>query len=332
MCACGACGDGGGSADATLPDAPTGPDAGVDAGPTPGPEGAWAITQYSELGIPLGTTGPDRVNGALEMTGDGVLGHGMVVVRGGRLEAGTPLGGIRPFTRTGANIEWGGSTFTWDQGPPETLHFMESPFDISWGRHTHTTAETLTVQGQISFTGAAPLTPIVTPRVGLVFLLRAAGQPDIIEVPGGDMAISGFGSDVAGTATFDLSRTEGALGVERITFGSASASIGLVVVYDDVNGSNMLDSLWTSCGAGQDCVRGVSWLVVGYRVGSSQELADSPYAFIRPGWTPAAMLLDFRPATATLGLISVDRSAETLPFDVQVPTDPAGVSLPAFEL
>jgi hypothetical protein len=325
MCACG---NGAGNPDATLPDAVPEP----DVAPLPGPEGLWNVTQYSELGTPLGTTGPDRVNGTLEMTDDGVLGHGIVVVRGGRLEPNTLLGGIRPYTRTGATIQWGATTFTWDQGPPETLHLMESPLDVLWGRHTHTSAEVITVQGQISFAGSAPLIPIVTPRVGLVFLLRAAGPPGIIEVPGGDAAIGGFGSDIADTATFDLSRTEGALGVERITFGSASASIGLVVVYDDVNGNGMLDTLWTSCGAGEDCVRGVSTLVLAYRVGSSQELADSPYAFVRAGWTPATMVLDFRPATAALGLISVDRSAEVVPFDVQVPTDPAAVTLPALEL
>jgi hypothetical protein len=332
-CAC-SCGNGGGEVDAMLPvDAAVVDVAPPDAPPSPGPEGAWTVTEYDDPGGTLGTTGPDRVNGTLEMTQDGTLGSAMVFLRAGRLPLNSTTGSIAPYTRTGDMIDWQGSILTWTQGPPESLEHTEPTLAAMWARYTHSAVEMLPVQGQIDFIDSGVFTPIVTPRVGLVFLLRpSSGDPNIIEVPGGDMAITGFGANMTDLGTFDLSRTEGALGVERITFGSASISMGLVILYDDVNGNGMLDTLWTSCGAGEDCVRGVSQLVLGYRVGSSPELLASPFAFIRSGWTAAVPVIDHRPVPEQFGLISTDRNAEQPPFDIHVPTDPTDVVLPDFQL
>ncbi len=342
-----ACGNGGGPTDDAGPAGDAGPVDGavVDGGgadAAPGPLGLWRMTQSTTGGTTIGTSGPDRLSGTLELSSDGMFAHALALVVGGRLDLPDPgttndmPGYSASYTLSADNrtITFGGWIMTWDPGPPEVIRLSGPPTETIYERTSHADTEMLTVQGQISFRDTGSFVPIVTPRVGLVFLLRApAGQPDIIEVPGGDVALAGFGDNPSATIDFDLSRTEGALGVERITFGTgAFASMALVVVYDDVTGNGQLDTLWTSCAPGQDCVRGISPLVVAYRLGSSPELAASPYAYMRKGWTVAVKTQDHRMNPGRLGLISLDKSVQEPPFDVQVPTEPSAVVLPALEL
>jgi hypothetical protein len=296
-------------------------------------EGTWRIVSLDGVG----NEGPDRAAGTVQLAGEQIA-RVLVEVEGDRLER--VEGFVDRFSMSSAGDELvtrhnGSFSVEHVTGPPEQLTLDASG---TYERYTHTASDLLTVVGAVSVEqGAGAFTPIATPRVGIVYITtntsNPEGPPSFIEVPGGDMALADFGADDGQTTTFDLSRVEGALGVERIVFGDAFASIGLVIVYDDVNGNGLLDDLWESCGAGQDCVRGLSPLIVAYRSGTSPELLASPFAYLMDGWTPAAVSGDYRAGdTPELGLVSVERSPATPPFDVVVVRDPSNVTLPAFEL
>lgn len=288
----------------------------VDSGMIPsdaGPTGLWRVVE------------PTTINGTFEATLEGELALAHADVVDGRLAFTDGVIDDYVFFDSVYRTDARDIDFMHQAGPPERLivdSLTTEPFQL-------TTGDTLTVQGTAAFESQVALVPMGAPRIGLVFLLRStSGPPGFIQVPGADMPLVDFGffSDV--TETFDLSRTEGALGVERISYGDAFLSVGLVVVYDDVDGSGQLDEFWNGCTGGNDCVRGVSKLVVTYRFGSSAELAASPYAFVRgDGWAPSLISPDLRGTTAATGLISLVPDPAP-PFDVIVPNDPIDLVLP----
>ncbi len=306
VAACGlgaACSDGG-SADSGIVS---------DAGPT----GLWRVVD------------PTAVNGTFEATTGGELALAHVDVTGDRLAATGGVIDAYTFFGTSYRTDARDIPFMRVAGPPEQLIID----DLTTEPFQPTIDDTMTVTGTVAFASAVALDAIGAPRVALVFLLRnGGGQPDFIQVPGADVPLADFGLDSAVTETFDLSRTEGALGVERISYGDAFLSIGLVVVYDDVDGDEALGELWNGCTGGADCVRGVSKLAVTYLFGSSPELAASPYAFVRgDGWTPSLIVEDLRGATPGLGLVSIVPDPAP-PFDVIVPNVVKGVPVPALTI
>jgi hypothetical protein len=321
------CGGDGSSVDAALPDAAP-PDGA-------GPLGTWRLIEQRGGAAPLTHEGPDRVNGTLELNAVDI-GVATIVVADDRLVVPVEPALVDTYTIStdGARFELGSGTmlaFSLSDSPERLVLETDSTYE----RMTHQEQDTLPVTGVVSVEpGADPFAPIVTPRVGLVFLVRGGGaQPAIIEVPGGDVALTGFGADPGQTTQFDLSRVEGALGVERIVFGTAFASLGLVVVYDDVNGNGLLDDLWNSCDAGEDCVRGVSPLFVAYRLGTSPEIMASPFTFLRERWTPGIASRDLRTGTERLGVVSLDRAAaDAPPYDVVVTRGEGTAVIPPFTL
>lgn len=362
LCATPACGDDdgdGGVPDAGAPDA-SAPDAG---GPdaTPAPVGAWRLVEFQEPASGGGTrtigttdtpvtdpatgaTRQHRVNGHVTLTADGELGGVFTRVIDGRLADDNGSGTITRYTIASdlATIDLGtGDPFTlaWDRdASPPTLRFgLPSGHAWTFERYEPPTIEMIALRGAVTVADdGAPggFVPIAAPRVGLVYLLRKMdGTIGTIQVPGGDVPLSGFGATPAQSTTFDLSRTEPALGVERIVFGEAFASIGLVVVYDDVNLNGQLDQLFGSCDPGEDCVRGVSDVILGYRFGTSPELDASPYRFLTPGWSWARLGRDLRQTPERRGLVSHDvTTAAPLPADVVVPENPEDVVLPPLQL
>jgi hypothetical protein len=138
--------------------------------------------------------------------------------------------------------------------------------------------------------------------------------------------------------TFELDRTEGALGTQRIVFGNPNTAIavGLVVVWDDVDmnampGPTLLDKCVTPPPPpGSDCLRGVSSIYLAYRSGSSPELAASPFAYVRAGWTQNVFIRDLRGQFMRNGMVSLD-ATRGVPFDVYVPPSPVQTVVPVFD-
>jgi hypothetical protein len=357
MFASAACGDTGNNADAGRIDG--GPDAAMidaavsDAG---GPVGLWKLQSVS-MRVPvddggmamvtMNTTGSQidgtetaRASGTLELSPNGELAIGVYLVRGTQLWQSAIDGFLDSFT-FGAGFgsiqsgHGGGIGATWTKSPPENLTLMNGNITAKFLRYSPTDNETIDLHGvaSVPVNAATPLVPLVHPRVALIFLLRkAGGGVSYFEVPDGDKPLPGFGTMQGQSQSFDMSRTEGALGVERITYGAtAFLAMALVVVYDDVNNDGTLNMLFGSCGAGQDCVRGISPIVLGYRIGQSTELAASQYAWMTKGWTWAIPAMDFRQSPIRLGLVSLMGApdAPAMPADIVVANDPSTVVIPA---
>jgi hypothetical protein len=184
------------------------------------------------------------------------------------------------------------------------------------------------VKGTVTLAQGA--TPMVNPRAALVFLVRSQdGTTDFVDDPRDDVALVFTGP----TASFDLSRTRGALGTDRVTFGPVTAgiSIAYVVVYDGDKAGSLTDPFSPCAANATHCVRGVATLVLGYRDGSSAELAASPYAYLGLGWTTALPGTDQRGGHARPALISGD-GTKMPPFDVTVPAGSAQVAVPKLDL
>lgn len=197
--------------------------------------------------------------------------------------------------------------------------------------YEHARSETLSLAGTVRL---GPNGPKALPnaRVAYVALVRG-GTPEapmfqLLPDAALDQAVD---LDGALTATFTMARTEGALGVERISFGAAGVSIGLVVVYQDRDGAPGLGRLVVDgcTGKGTDCIYGVAPIVFAYRDGTSTELAASHYAHLLPGWSAAVPITDRR-SDGALGLGSLDPMRAPV-LELDVAQDPATVTLPALE-
>jgi hypothetical protein len=336
-----ACGNGGQAMPDAMPDAD--PNAGT-------PRGSWRLVREvidmggsistigdtdTPLPAPGGGTGQFRVNGTLQVTDtelaamtvniqdDGLPFPGFAGLLTAQAPYSTPAGGS-VFNVSGQAIA--ALPFTLAAGPPEELSVQPtSEVTLVFQRYNHVAAQTLTVRGKVSAPEALP-----SGRVALAFLVRSGAQVSFSADSRDDAELAFAGA----TATFQLDRTEGALGTERVPYGTAGVALGLVVVYEDRDADAKLGRLFDSdCQvAGQDCVRGVSPILLGYRDGVSPELAASPYAFLFAGWSPAQLVSDSRGGTARAGVTSLDPTTEAVPFDVEVPADPATVVLPGLEL
>jgi hypothetical protein len=193
-------------------------------------------------------------------------------------------------------------------------------------RYTPTRVETLTVAGRVH----APLAPAGAPlHVGLVFVVRDGDDLEISADPR-DAAELDFVGD---TATFSLTREEGARGTERVPFGDAGVAIGFVVVYEDRINPGKLDHFYDSdCSTGgttADCVRGVSPILLGYRDGTSTELTATPYGYLLDGWSRALVVDDHSTGSSRNGVASIVGESD---FDVWMPADPDDVAIPGFDL
>jgi hypothetical protein len=314
--------------DAAVPDVTPVP---LDAG---GPLGTWRIvaeekpTTTDDGGITIVTRtdeGDIRVNGLLTVARDELAASQVHVTRGRFSNDGELFQQITTadIHATSFELAAGGDLpFSTDAG---TLGVVLGDMTLRYEPLVHVPSTT------ISVTGIVPSgfeVDFLHPRVALVFLVRDDLDGVMISADPRDDHALDFSSGLF--APIDLSRTAGARGTERVTFGSpqVAISLALVVVYDDVNDNQQLDVLFGSCDALEDCVRGVSPVVLGYRAGSSPELAASPYAYLLASWSRALPVSDVRETEARLGVVSLDPTVE-VPFDVVV-TDTPPAAIPAF--
>ncbi len=184
---------------------------------------------------------------------------------------------VANYTLSGNNLAVVGmGNLAYQLGNGELTLSPDATHTLSFVPYMPTASNTISVTGTVTMTAGT----FVAPRVALIFLSRSMG---FVNDPRDDKPLTFSGN----TASFDLSRTGGALGTDRITFGTtAGISIGMVIVYDDIDQSGTLDidSLTEMCAnPAHDCVRGVAALILGYRDGSSSELQESPYQYLQPG-------------------------------------------------
>jgi hypothetical protein len=140
---------------------------------------------------------------------------------------------------------------------------------------------------------------LVEPHVALLALLRSNdGQPFRFFVipadvePGIDKVV-----DPASGAPIMLSRTEGALGVERIAFGTTGfVAVNVVVAYEDRDHDGKLTrTVIDDCAAADaDCIRGVGDLFLAARDGDSAELQAAGFGLMREGWAESVVVPDSR--------------------------------------
>jgi hypothetical protein len=261
------------------------------------------------------------LNGALEVT---ATEYALGIARP------APRGVVASYTVSGDSIVLGGGG-TVELGGEGDRITLRPDSDRSWTflRFTPAPAETFPVTGTVGIARGAP--PMTSPYAALLHYNRTVeGQVILAHDPRDAQPLDLQG----GTASFDLSRARPALGTDRIPYppGSRDAgiSIALVVVFDDRDGSGELDDIFASCASPQaDCIRGVSSIVLASRDGASAELAASPYALLRPGWTHAVQVTDQR--SGKLGLASVDPD-KALTHEITVVVDPAALAAPGFEL
>ena len=331
-----------------------GGDAGVD-GPPAHYAGLWRLTSAT-FGSDAGTitmtdqnqllTDPEdgemrlfRVNGTLEVGGGEIAYVQQRVIDDGIPLERTPqvANFVTHYTPSGGDSGTFALTgypsvgFTWTGPPDEKLEIdLDAQNKLELRRTAHTESDTLPVRGQVTL---APGTPTFTSlHVSIAFLLR--GGTFTVD-PRDDQVLDFMGTD---QATFELDRTEGALGTQRIVFGDPNTAIavGLVVVWDDVDedgspGPTLLDKCVTPPPPpGSDCLRGVSPIYIGSRSGSSPELAASPYAYVRAGWTQNLFIQDVRGQFARKGMVSLD-ATRGVPFDVYVPPSPMQTFVPLFD-
>jgi hypothetical protein len=271
-------------------------------GSSPDPQGTWRAQAGAGISGTITVTATDVAGATLKLSD-----------------------GSRPFPAFASPVA--GMTFVTEAGPTDTLTYGGVTFE----RYTPPPSrDTLTLRGTV--TVSVPGTLGTDARIALVFITKSAGNIVLHEDPADSMSLSVPGT----TATFNLDRARGALGVQRILFGTtAELAIGYVVVYEDRNQNNKLDLLYNAvdCTGAIDCVRGVSQVILASRLGDSTELQASPYALLLDGgWSPALVASDTRVATARTGLVSLDSTLQAVPFDVFVPPSATAVTVPTFAL
>ncbi len=350
-----ACGGGGHHADAGVADGgPDGMAADATTSDAGGPVGLWkletltmplqtddggiAVTTVNTTGTMIDGTETARANGTLELSPDGQIAVVAELVRGTRLWQRGIEGSIDSYTFGGGfgsimPAHLNPATATWTHAPEKLEVSYDATLSATFLKYTPTDNETIELKGLALVGNDDPgnLVPLTHPRVATVYLLRkAGGGTTFFEVPGQDKPLAGFGTAEGQSQAFDLSQTEGALGVERIVYGTAFLAMALVVVYDDVDNDQQLTVLYGSCGAGMDCVRGVSDLVLAYRVGHSPELAASQYSWLIKGWSWAFTAMDYTQTPPRLGLVPVAGAPDvpSVPADVTVFEDPTNVIVP----
>jgi hypothetical protein len=188
--------------------------------------------------------------------------------------------------------------------------------------------------------GAEPLTAITikgnaivmatgldTPRVALVAMLRGTGGVGVkfFAVPTDVEPMI----DVPINPGFLLARTEGALGVERIAFGTTGfAAVNALVGYEDRDHDGKLGRfVIDACTAADvDCIRGVAPLVLAERDGDSAELQAAGYGLMRTGWAVSAVVPDARRTGGTT-IVPLDPDKDIL-MDVTFAADPTTAKFP----
>ena len=329
-----------------------GGDAGVDAATL---AGTWRLTSAT-IGSDAGAltltdmnqrlADPDtgamhdyRVNGTLELTTGGELAYAEQTVVDDTipLTRGPQLADIiAPYTVNGTDtgtLVLGGSLptvgFVWERSPIEKLKVvLDAANQLEFQRFTPSSVDVFPVRGTITLADGTPA--FHAPHLSIAFLLRNGFSVDPLD----DKTI-----DFAGTnhASFQRDRIEGALGIQRIAFGNSAIAIGLIVVWDDLDGDGvpgdtLLDQCVTPIPPGADCLRGVApvYLTARSRSGVSAELSASPYAFLRSGWTQGVFIRDLRGQFPRNGVVSLDPTM-LVPFDVYVPQSPQQTFVPVLD-
>jgi hypothetical protein len=340
---CAACGD--------SPGGPGNGDAGIDAPAAAPYDGLWRLTSAT-FGSDAGTitmtdqnqllTDPEngemhlfRINGTLEVGGGEIAYVQQRVIDDAIPLARTPqiANFVTHVTASGGTFAltgYPGVGFVFTPPPDEKLEIdLDAQNKLELRRTVHAASETLSVRGRITLAAGTPT--FTSPHVSIAFLLR--GGTFGVD-PRDDQLLDFTGTD---NVTFALDRTEGALGTQRIVFGDPNTAIavGLVIVWDDVDGNGapsatLLDKCTLPAPPGSDCLRGVSPIYIAYRSGSSPELAASPYAHVRAGWTQNLFIQDLRGQFARNGMVSLD-ATRGVPFDVYVPPSPMQTFVPAFD-
>lgn len=245
-----------------------------------------------------------------------------------------PLGGLFTTYTTSADgksfsLAGGASVpFTVSAQPQLTLQLPGSRTAV-FAPDTAQPAHAVSVKGTV--TAPSPMPTYMHPKVLLAFMTR--DDPGFVNSDPRDYLDLTFSG---GTATFDLELNRDALGTERIVFGPPNVAIAIafVVVFDDRTGDGKLDALFTPCDTAStttDCVLGFSPIVLGSSDGTSPQLSASPYAYLRAGWSNAAMVTDARGGGTKTGLVSLDGS-KTLDFDVALWADPHANTVPQLDL
>jgi hypothetical protein len=351
-----ACGD-----DSGGPDAGGGPDANVaDAGPdaaapdaAPSPYGVWRV---KTLTLPTGgtptvindtdTTTPDgvqRVNGLLRInkdTGEGAITAG--IVKDGRLNQANGYAANMSFSADYTIFHSGQGADVaaiWDTtGPSEKLRIGDPTQQptVDFERFTPLNLDTITIDGQISLENQMPV-PLAQPRVALLPLVRGTGGAlDFFWLSDFDQALPvDFGATGAETFDYTFTKPSGPLGVERIEYGAqpspgANLAFSAVVVYEDRDDDGQLGRLVVDdcLDPGTDCVRGISPVLLQFKLGDDAELEASPYDQLADFWAQAAFVQDLRGSGGTT-IIPFDPTVSKMPADVVVVTDPTTAQLPA---
>jgi hypothetical protein len=232
----------------------------------------------------------------------------------------------------GGTLQLGDTTFTaaWQPAAdPPTLTLDQGEEHLVFHAATLTRRDTITIDGR-AIVDPLELDPLVEPRVAMVSLLRGNGlEIGYIQIPGDVEPGLDVPADLAdGSHDFTMSRTDGALGVERISYGgTGSISVCALVVYENKDGAPGLGRwAFDGCASGsEDCIRGISSVFLVYRDGQTPELAASPYGHLQPGWTAAALLADQTTGMPTLGTLDDSVPVQYL---VHIPDDPATVQNP----
>jgi hypothetical protein len=303
-----ACGGGGGASVDGDVDQP-------DGGPAL-PQGTFTLAEI--------TGGGDPVAALLVLDRDrGAFTFGLLA--GGEQVTGNGARTTYAYDESTGHVQLGGDTYTAEWQPGATSLRLTDMQGVSYlfEDTTLTRTETIDLAGRVTLEPGVDALP--DGRVAMVALLRGG---DFIELPeaGLDQALDfGAGPEV----DFQMSRVEGALGVERIAFGAAGIAVAAIVVYQDRDGSPGLDR-WEvdDCSdASVDCLRAIAPLFLTYRDGSDPLLDASSYPQLLPGWSVSALIDD--DVLGQLGLGSLDPGTPIL-FTLRVDPDPTTVELPPF--
>jgi hypothetical protein len=298
----------------------SGPDSGPDA--PDALKGSWRLVSLTTGGA---TTPDAALDGALVVTGTeyalGIVAPATGIVTTYSLST----DGKMLVLADGSKVPF---TLTAGTAPQLTLEALGGTLAFAPASDM-TYIDSYPVTGTVTLADGTP--PLTAPRAALVFLTRTStGATSFNNDSRDDVALTFNGK----TAAFDLSRNRlgGALGTERIVFGTGTAiAIAYVVVYDG-DAAGTLSDLFTPCsGSSRNCVRGVAALVLGFRDGNAPELAASPFSYLGTGWTRAVPATDHRGGQSRQGLVSADVT-KMPPFDVTVPVDPAQVVVPKLDL
>jgi hypothetical protein len=246
-----------------------------------------------------------------------------------------PGGAAGALEVAGSEVTIGDSTWTFEyQSDPERLIYVgtSESGDVERTEYERIPHAPLTA---VSLAGKATTlaTTLDSPRVALVAMLRdnATGGVKFFVVPCDVEAGIDTAVDFAGgtTADFALARTEGALGVERIAFGTTGfAAVNAVVAYEDRDHDGKLGrfDIDACTDAALDCIRGVSPLVLAERDGDSAELQAAGYGLMREGWAVSVVVPDAR-RTAGTTIVPLDPTVSvTIP--VTFSPDSANVKFP----